>query len=456
MQDRYNSRLQTYYKNPDILAEELLKQDEEVKNQHVQKIIEKFKNVNTVKDLRNNLKSVKPELQSSVLDALEKSENTASQKLVKDYKDLEEAKAVMDNLFNDYLDSADSSLKDVFNTLLNEVNSLEEFEKALKEDLNEIPEEFKESFKTIIEKYNDIKKSKKTTEKKKATKTPQSKKKTSAKKKKSESESKDEKSEFSLDNLSNDPNKPDKQQSEKKEDEKNETSDKKKDETSTKKADIKRRRRESLKNIAPADEQGGAEGYYYSPEGGELTSYDDLGGKDTGLTTEEVVAWINAKYDAELARKLYKEMEKGKRFTEFTKEEKIILSNPNIFTQELRDSVDAELKALEQQSNQSDIESKIADIELRRPICYIKESKDKTKPLETFRNGTKREWDGVSVITGERMQNLYAGIRIFVEAYPEHKELLDKFIEKENGTIGITNNNLSFVLNTLKRQGITT
>ena len=44
-------------------------------------------------------------------------------------------------------------------------NSLEEFEKALKEDLNEIPEEFKESFK--IEKYNDIKKSKKTTEKKK-------------------------------------------------------------------------------------------------------------------------------------------------------------------------------------------------------------------------------------------------------------------------------------------------
>ena len=72
MQDRYNSRLQTYYKNPDILAEELLKQDEEVKNQHVQKIIEKFKNVNTVKDLRSNLKSVKPELQSSVLDALEK------------------------------------------------------------------------------------------------------------------------------------------------------------------------------------------------------------------------------------------------------------------------------------------------------------------------------------------------------------------------------------------------
>jgi hypothetical protein len=54
------------------------------------------------------------------------------------------------------------------------------------------------------------------------------------------------------------------------------------------------------------------------------------------------------------------------------------------------------------------------------------------------------------------MKNLYVGIQLFVEAYPEHKDLLDKFIKKENGTIGITNNNLSFVLNTLKKQGVTT
>ena len=231
MQDRYNSRLQTYYKNPDILAEELSKQDEEVKNQHVQKILENFKNVNTVKDLRNNLKSIKPQLQSSVLDALGKSENTTNQKLVKDYKDLEEAKVVMDNLFNDYLDSSENSLKDVFDTLLNEVNSLEEFEQALKEDLKEIPEEFKESFKTIVEKYNDIKKSKKTTEKKKTTKKPQSKKKDGAKKK-------DGKRGFSLDNLSNDPNKPDKQQSEKDEEKgkKDKTSDNKKDQSPTEEA----------------------------------------------------------------------------------------------------------------------------------------------------------------------------------------------------------------------------
>jgi muramidase (phage lysozyme)/soluble cytochrome b562 len=107
-------------------------------------------------------------------------------------------------------------------------------------------------------------------------------------------------------------------------------------------------------------------------------------------------------------------------------------------------------------SDVNNIESKRDDIERRRPTSYIRDSKDKKSPLETFRNEAKREWDGVSVITGDRMKNLYVGIQLFVEAYPEHKDLLDKFIKKENGTIGITNNNLSFVLNTLKKQGVTT
>lgn len=95
------------------------------------------------------------------------------------------------------------------------------------------------------------------------------------------------------------------------------------------------------------------------------------------------------------------------------------------------------------------------EIEKRRPTSYIDVSKDKKSSLETFRNETKREWDGITVITGDRMKNLYTGIKIFVEAYPEYKELLDRFVKKENGTIGITNNNLSFILNTLKKEGIT-
>jgi hypothetical protein len=114
-------------------------------------------------------------------------------------------------------------------------------------------------------------------------------------------------------------------------------------------------------------------------------------------------------------------------------------------------------KLLEQQTTSTtQSESSADEIERRRPTAYIRDSKDKKSSLETFRNEAKREWDGVSVITGDRMKNLYVGIQLFVEAYPEYKELLNKFIKKENGTIGITNNNLSFVLNTLKKQGVTT
>ena len=76
------------------------------------------------------------------------------------------------------------------------------------------------------------------------------------------------------------------------------------------------------------------------------------------------------------------------------------------------------------------------------PTRYNEISKDKKSSLETFRNEAKREWDGVSVITGDRMKNLYTGIILFVEVYPEYKELLNRFIKKENGIVGITNNNL--------------
>ena len=122
---------------------------------------------------------------------------------------------------------------------------------------------------------------------------------------------------------------------------------------------------------------------------------------------------------------------------------------------EINAKYDAELAALGI-APVFDIEAKKDDIERRRPTSYINESKDKKTSLESFRNESKREWDGVSVITGDRMQNLYVGIKLFVEAYPEYKELLDKFIKKENGNVGITNNNLSFVLNTLKKQGVAT
>ena len=63
---------------------------------------------------------------------------------------------------------------------------------------------------------------------------------------------------------------------------------------------------------------------------------------------------INAKYDAELARELYKEMKAGKMLTEMTPAEQKVADK--YITKELRDSVDSELAALSVKADESDKE----------------------------------------------------------------------------------------------------
>jgi len=129
---------------------------------------------------------------------------------------------------------------------------------------------------------------------------------------------------------------------------------------------------------------------------------------------------------------------------------------PNTEYEVKADGVYHKGKKLDNPKNLSHKELIKADIERRRPTSYIRDSKDKDSPLEVFRNELKRDWDGISVITGNRIHNLYVGIKHFTEAYPEYKELLDRFIKKENGSIGITSASLTFILNTLKKEGINT
>ena len=73
--------------------------------------------------------------------------------------------------------------------------------------------------------------------------------------------------------------------------------------------------------------------WYRTPDGKDKGPYLELENK------------INAKYDAELARELYKEMKAGKMVTEMTPAEQQVADK--YITPELRASVDAELAALE-------------------------------------------------------------------------------------------------------------
>lgn len=116
-----------------------------------------------------------------------------------------------------------------------------------------------------------------------------------------------------------------------------------------KKADIERRRQEAIEGIQTMEELGleapvGKEGFFYAdafgvdPEESDLDSFE-------GKTKQEVIDKINAKYDAELARELYKEMKAGKLVTDMTPAEQQVTDK--YITEELRKSVDAELAALE-------------------------------------------------------------------------------------------------------------
>ena len=75
--------------------------------------------------------------------------------------------------------------------------------------------------------------------------------------------------------------------------------------------------------------------------------------------TIEKINKINAEYDAELARELYKEMKAGKMITDMTRVEQYIADK--YITEELRKSVDAELSALEASLKPAEVENTIED-----------------------------------------------------------------------------------------------
>lgn len=114
------------------------------------------------------------------------------------------------------------------------------------------------------------------------------------------------------------------------------------------KSDIEKRRQEELEKNAnrykdelaklkeTAEEEKQRTGYIQKVTSNRIDSYE-------GLIASEKFK-INAQYDAELARELYKELLAGKQITELSLEEQRVASE--YITKELRDSVDAELAAL--------------------------------------------------------------------------------------------------------------
>ena len=110
------------------------------------------------------------------------------------------------------------------------------------------------------------------------------------------------------------------------------------------KADIQKRRQEELDNIA--QQKLLDEALQRDKEELERTGkVDTRASSALKVMVKSKQDKINAKYDAELARELYKEMKTGKLVMNMTLAEQVVAEE--YITEELRDSVDAEITALE-------------------------------------------------------------------------------------------------------------
>jgi hypothetical protein len=179
------------------------------------------------------------------------------------------------------------------------------------------------------------------------------------------------------------------------------------------KAGIERRRQEALKNIKPTDKSNevsnfpllkGTDVVRYIPEsvaqkawevwdkeyqtGQSLQRAKERGGFGINEMDMFYPEWkteipeavkINAKYDAELARELYKEIKAGKLVTDMTVAEQAVANK--YITEELRKSVDAELAALESSApqieenitSQEEVDSNVSPLEIMSGAASVQE-----------------------------------------------------------------------------------
>jgi hypothetical protein len=130
----------------------------------------------------------------------------------------------------------------------------------------------------------------------------------------------------------------------------------------TKKADILERKRKNLEDTGDTfdyvsrepREDGRFNAFYTKTK--EIKIFD---------TYQEAIDWVSSKYDAELARELYKEILGGKVVTEMTVSEQQVADT--YITAELRKSVDAELASLEKETtlsltSVSDVEAQLKGV----------------------------------------------------------------------------------------------
>ncbi len=180
-----------------------------------------------------------------------------------------------------------------------------------------------------------------------------------------------------------------------------------------KKADIERRRQAAIE---------GVRGITKVSKGKTSTQYTTTEIKDGGLfpnysTEKEVIDAINSKYDSELTREIYKELKSGigRTITQLTKEEQIIWNKYG--TQELRDSVDIELAALEEVKTENKYSKRTFSNKVFDEVKLNTMLEGKSPKIVQEVDKFKREFLTKLKANNTKYSNMLPQMQVFLEEY---------------------------------------
>ena len=168
----YNDRLKLYYENPNMLAEDIAKVEENTINQQATNIVKGMSNIKSVKELKEQLDNIDSVYLPKVLSQLSESEDENLKKVVNNYNNLIEAQNIIRGIFREVNFTPDyQSAANIITDAFDNSDSLEESNATITKVLQDenIPESVKKTLRSVMDKYQELKKSSDTKQKDKKT-----------------------------------------------------------------------------------------------------------------------------------------------------------------------------------------------------------------------------------------------------------------------------------------------
>lgn len=168
--NKFISKYSQLADNPELFTEEAQREIENItaniENKEVQRISNENANINSLKDLKNNLREVNPNIRAKVLENLKASENEKIKTIAEEYDKLEEASTLISDIINSKQKTPEViSATNIISDALNNAESLQEALQIIADGLAQVDESISNEILSIMDSYTEHVESKKSTKK---------------------------------------------------------------------------------------------------------------------------------------------------------------------------------------------------------------------------------------------------------------------------------------------------